>query len=209
MEWTSYFRPTFDSSVKRHIMMMILVMMMMLMMIELIPERIVGFPLKQWLLIHNNFGFQLRVFKLAQSWQTMGMLLSTIGGSVGQLGNLTLVLFIIVYMFAVVGMQLFGKKYTADKFGGNPEDIPRWNFADFGHACMMIFRVLCGEWIEPLYDCMRATNPASTVFFLCALVIGNFLVRLLRILHTSDMKRGLELFTQTIPECNAVIANFA
>lgn len=23
---------------------------------------------------------------------------------------------------------------------------------------MMIFRILCGEWIEPLWDCMRAEN---------------------------------------------------
>ena len=41
---------------------------------------------------------------------------------------------------------------------------------------MMIFRVLCGEWIEPLYDSMRATGPESFLFFLTALVIGNFLV---------------------------------
>lgn len=41
---------------------------------------------------------------------------------------------------------------------------------------MMIFRILCGEWIEPLYDCMRATSPVSFLFFLTALVIGNFLV---------------------------------
>lgn len=53
--------------------------------------------------------FQLRVFKLAQSWRTMNMLLRTIAGSIGQLGNLTLVLGIIVYMLAVVGMQLFGR----------------------------------------------------------------------------------------------------
>lgn len=115
----------------------------------------------------------LRVFKLAQSWETMNMLLRTIASSIGQLGNLTLVLGIIVYMLAVVGMQLFGSVYTEEKFGG---DIPRWNFNDFGHACMMIFRVLCGEWIEPLYDSMRATSPVSFLFFLTALVIGNFLV---------------------------------
>lgn len=30
----------------------------------------------------------------------------------GALGNLTLVLAIIVFIFAVVGMQLFGKNYT-------------------------------------------------------------------------------------------------
>ena len=32
----------------------------------------------------------------------------------------------------------------------------RWNFTDFFHSFMMIFRILCGEWIEPLWDCMRA-----------------------------------------------------
>lgn len=68
---------------------------------------------------------------------------------------------------------LFTSVYTKEKFDG---DVPRWNFNDFGHACMMIFRVLCGEWIEPLYDSMRATGPESFLFFLTALVIGNFLV---------------------------------
>ena len=67
----------------------------------------------------------------------------------------------------------FTSSYTKEKFEG---EIPRWNFNDFGQACMMIFRILCGEWIEPLYDSMRATSPVSVLFFLTALVIGNFLV---------------------------------
>lgn len=45
---------------------------------------------------------------------------------------------------------------------------------------MMIFRILCGEWIEPLWDCMRAEKEqgASTCFaiFLPTLVMGNFMV---------------------------------
>lgn len=101
------------------------------------------------------------------------MLLSTIARSVGQLGNLTLVLAVVIYMLAVVGMQLFDQFYTKEKFDG---EIPRWNFMDFGHSFMMIFRVLCGEWIEPLYDCMRASSSWATLFFLTTLVIGNFLV---------------------------------
>ena len=74
---------------------------------------------------------------------------------------------------AMIIFVLSFSSYTQEKFG---EDIPRWNFNDFGQACMMIFRILCGEWIEPLYDSMRATSPASFLFFLTALVIGNFLV---------------------------------
>ncbi|XP_031566038.1 sodium channel protein type 2 subunit alpha-like isoform X2 [Actinia tenebrosa] len=115
----------------------------------------------------------LRVFKLAQSWRTMNMLLSTIARSVGQLGNLTLVLGIVIYMLAVVGMQIFEEYYTAKNFDG---EMPRWNFTDFWHSFMMIFRVLCGEWIEPLYDCMRVSNVWATLFFLTTLIIGNFLV---------------------------------
>jgi hypothetical protein len=107
----------------------------------------------------------------------MNMLLSTIGRSVGQLGNLTLVLCIVIYMLAVVGMQIFDQYYTAHKFGGQ---MPRWNFTDFWHSFMMIFRVLCGEWIEPLYDCMRASNAWATLFFLTTLIIGNFLVSVLK-----------------------------
>jgi hypothetical protein len=25
--------------------------------------------------------------------------------------------------------------------------MPRWNFTDFMHSFMIVFRVLCGEWI--------------------------------------------------------------
>ena len=56
--------------------------------------------------------FQLRVFKLAKSWPTLNLLISIMGKTVGALGNLTLVLCIIIFIFAVMGMQLFGKSYT-------------------------------------------------------------------------------------------------
>ena len=120
----------------------------------------------------------LRVLKLAQSWTTMKVLLSIIISTIGALGNLTFVLCIVIYIFAVIGMQLFSKDYTLDKF--EPDPVPRWNFNDFFHSFMMIFRILCGEWIEPLWDCMRAEKDEGpeTCFaiFLPALVMGNFMV---------------------------------
>ncbi|KAJ8963353.1 hypothetical protein NQ318_018825 [Aromia moschata] len=261
----------------------------------------------------------LRVLKLAQSWITMKVLLSIIISTIGALGNLTFVLVIVIYIFAVIGMQLFSKDYTEDKF--LPDPIPRtknlfdqcygtgeecyrvvinkfnekypevsisnvgakklvtkfletgsvldikkskkwlndddaasvlalhslvfkqnqilpfkpkfrhtleegdeakrldfclemgnrvlndvgfhkrilfsdestfstngivssqhsrWNFTDFFHSFMMIFRILCGEWIEPLWDCMRAESkegPGTCLaVFLPTLVMGNFMV---------------------------------
>eukprot|EP00795_Rhopilema_esculentum_P002961 gene2961-1213_t len=115
----------------------------------------------------------LRVLKLAQSWKTMGQLLSTIGNSIGALGNITVILCIIIYIFAVVGMQLFGSKYTEQVFGGN---IPRYNFKNFGNSFMMIFRILCGKWIEPQWDLLRATSPASFIFIFIVFVIGRWVV---------------------------------
>ncbi|XP_069952199.1 sodium channel protein para-like isoform X2 [Cherax quadricarinatus] len=120
----------------------------------------------------------LRVLKLAQSWRTMRVLLSIIVSTLGALGNLTFVLIIIIYIFAVIGMQLFGKNYTAANF--YPDPVPRWNFTDFFHSFMMIFRILCGEWVEPLWDCMRAEEKDGSetclAIFLPALVMGNFMV---------------------------------
>ena len=105
----------------------------------------------------------------------MRRLLSTIANSVGPIGNITLILGLVIYIFALMGMKIFGKSYTPEAFG--EDGVPRWNFNDFWHAFMMVFRVLCGEWIEPLWDCMRATSPGAAIpFFIPAVVIGNFIV---------------------------------
>ncbi|XP_037923835.1 sodium channel protein 60E isoform X3 [Hermetia illucens] len=144
----------------------------------------------------------LRVLKLARSWTTMKVLLSIIISTIGALGNLTLILVIVIYIFAVIGMQLFSKDYTPDKF--DPDPVPRWNFNDFFHSFMMIFRILCGEWIEPLWDCMRAEeqNGASSCFaiFLPTLVMGNFMVLnlflalLLNSFNSEELKSKKEIF---------------
>ncbi|KAJ8304693.1 hypothetical protein KUTeg_018276 [Tegillarca granosa] len=115
----------------------------------------------------------MRVFKLAQSWPTMKLLLSIILNTVGALGNLTVVLGIVIYIFAVIGLQLFREDYVPDKFDG---EVPRWRFTDILHSLLMIFRILCGEWIEELWECMRASSEVCLVVFLPSLILGNFIV---------------------------------
>ncbi|XP_060774754.1 sodium channel, voltage-gated, type I like, alpha b isoform X6 [Neoarius graeffei] len=120
----------------------------------------------------------LRVFKLAKSWPTLNMLIKIIGNSVGALGNLTLVLAIIVFIFAVVGMQLFGKSYR-DCVCKIAEDceLPRWHMVDFFHSFLIVFRVLCGEWIETMWDCMEvAGQTMCLIVFMMVMVIGNLVV---------------------------------
>ncbi|XP_051946761.1 sodium channel protein type 8 subunit alpha-like isoform X1 [Xyrauchen texanus] len=120
----------------------------------------------------------LRVFKLAKSWPTLNMLIKIIGNSVGALGNLTLVLAIIVFIFAVVGMQLFGKSYK-DCVCKISKDcvLPRWHMNDFFHSFLIVFRVLCGEWIETMWDCMEvAGQTMCLIVFMMVMVIGNLVV---------------------------------
>ncbi|XP_029358426.1 sodium channel, voltage gated, type VIII, alpha subunit b isoform X8 [Echeneis naucrates] len=120
----------------------------------------------------------LRVFKLAKSWPTLNMLIKIIGNSVGALGNLTLVLAIIVFIFAVVGMQLFGKNYK-DCVCKIAQDctLPRWHMHDFFHSFLIVFRVLCGEWIETMWDCMEvAGQHMCLIVFMMVMVIGNLVV---------------------------------
>ncbi|XP_053507140.1 sodium channel, voltage gated, type XII, alpha a [Ictalurus furcatus] len=120
----------------------------------------------------------LRVFKLAKSWPTLNTLIKIIGNSVGALGNLTLVLAIIVFIFAVVGMQLFGKNYQDCVCKISTDcTLPRWHMKDFFHSFLIVFRVLCGEWIETMWDCMEvAGQPLCILVFMLVMVIGNLVV---------------------------------
>ncbi|ELK13651.1 Sodium channel protein type 11 subunit alpha [Pteropus alecto] len=114
----------------------------------------------------------LRVFKLAKSWPTLNTLIKIIGHSVGALGNLTVVLAIVVFIFSVVGMQMFGSKFNSEK-------CPRrWHMGDFYHSFLVVFRILCGEWIENMWECMQNVGNAQLciVVFLLIMVIGKLVV---------------------------------
>ncbi|KAF6726768.1 Sodium channel protein type 4 subunit alpha [Oryzias melastigma] len=119
----------------------------------------------------------LRVFKLAKSWPTLNTLLKIIGNSVGAMGNLTLVLAIIVFIFAVVGMQLFEKDYRAKVLEDVTKDRPRWHMMDFFHSFLIVFRVLCGEWIETMWDCMQVAGTTKClIVYMMVMVVGNLVM---------------------------------
>ncbi|XP_074168980.1 sodium channel protein type 11 subunit alpha [Rhinolophus sinicus] len=124
----------------------------------------------------------LRVFKLAKSWPTLNTLIKIIGHSVGALGNLTVVLAIVVFIFSVVGMQLFGSKFNSTMTNTNSCDpalpcLRRWHMGDFYHSFLVVFRILCGEWIENMWECMQAAEiPLCIVVFLLIMVIGKLVV---------------------------------
>ncbi|XP_049654283.1 sodium channel protein type 5 subunit alpha-like isoform X1 [Accipiter gentilis] len=124
-----------------------------------------------------SFFRLLRIFKLAKSWPALNTLMKIILNSVGALGNLTLVLIITVFIFAVVGKQVLGNYYETNycKINTNPD--LRWHMKDFCHSFLIIFRILCGEWIETMWECMEVAGKGLCLpIFLLVLVIGNLVV---------------------------------
>lgn len=134
----------------------------------------------------------VRILKLGKNWKTMQRLVAAIGSSVENIAYLTIVLIMVIYIFAALGMQMFREDYFAalnassyDEvaviINNEPEryesDVPRWSFIDFSHSFMFVFRVLCGEWIEPLHSAMLFSNMGlSVAFFLITLLVCNFVV---------------------------------
>ncbi|KAF6313448.1 sodium voltage-gated channel alpha subunit 10 [Rhinolophus ferrumequinum] len=120
----------------------------------------------------------LRVLKLAKSWPTLNTLIKIIGNSVGALGNLTMILAIIVFIFALVGKQLLGENYCSQRQSNSScEELPRWHMYDFFHSFLIVFRILCGEWIENMWACMQVGQKSiCLILFLTVMVLGNLVV---------------------------------
>ena len=82
---------------------------------------------------------------------------------------------------AIVGKELFSDSYISF-YGDNSTYLhemprmPRWNFFDVSHSFMIVFRVLCGEWIESMWDCLNAHDWTCVPFFFSVKIIGGFVV---------------------------------
>ena len=60
----------------------------------------------------------LRVFKLARSWKELNSIITTVFRSVASVTYLSLILVLFIFVFALLGMQLFGYRYEFCDDGG-------------------------------------------------------------------------------------------
>ena len=79
--------------------------------------------------------------------------------------------------------------------------MPRWHFLDFFHSFMIVFRVLCGEWIESMWDCIFVAGPACIPYFLATVLIGRLVCKIINkerepLLQIIIGKNGLRCFLQ-------------
>eukprot|EP01062_Namystynia_karyoxenos_P062590 TRINITY_DN5548_c0_g1_i4.p1 TRINITY_DN5548_c0_g1~~TRINITY_DN5548_c0_g1_i4.p1 ORF type:complete len:2618 (+),score=778.93 TRINITY_DN5548_c0_g1_i4:77-7930(+) len=135
-----------------------------------------------------------RIFRLIRNKRFAGLrrlLAATVAGIKPTLNVLMFTVFII-FVFGIVGMQVFGGQYTVHTgenpkiLGGINDDgwfaiIDRLNFDNFGSAIILLFQVMTGDnWASFLWYSMNTDIPGAsvtsviyfvTVYFVCGTVI--------------------------------------
>lgn len=91
-----------------------------------------------------------RLFKLAGSLKGLQAIIQTIVFSIAQLSNVVLLLFIILFMFTVTAVEIFGTIKTGDVIQEYK------NFKNFHQSMLLLLAMMTGEdWNRVMFDCSR------------------------------------------------------
>lgn len=94
----------------------------------------------------------LRVTKLIRSLRYMQIIIEVIVKSISSFFYIFMLLILFNYIYALLGMQAFGGKFTFD-------DAPRMNFDDFERSFMAVYQVMTMEnWTDLLFACIRVES---------------------------------------------------
>ncbi|XP_041912693.1 voltage-dependent R-type calcium channel subunit alpha-1E isoform X8 [Alosa sapidissima] len=115
----------------------------------------------------------LRIFKITKYWASLRNLVVSLMNSMKSIISLLFLLFLFIVVFALLGMQLFGGRFTF-------EDFTPTNFDTFPAAIMTVFQILTGEdWNEVMYDGIRSQGGVrsgmwSSIYFIVLTLFGNY-----------------------------------
>ncbi|XP_076841650.1 voltage-dependent R-type calcium channel subunit alpha-1E isoform X2 [Brachyhypopomus gauderio] len=115
----------------------------------------------------------LRIFKITKYWASLRNLVVSLMNSMKSIISLLFLLFLFIVVFALLGMQLFGGRFTF-------EDYTPTNFDTFPAAIMTVFQILTGEdWNEVMYNGIRSqggvrTGMWSSIYFIILTLFGNY-----------------------------------
>jgi hypothetical protein len=84
-----------------------------------------------------------RLFRLARSWHDLRSLISATLKTLANLGDFTFLMMLLIVVYALVGMSLFGNIFTGHEDFSRP---PRAHFDTFFHALLSVFQVHILYW---------------------------------------------------------------
>lgn len=122
----------------------------------------------------------LRVIKLARSNFTLRFLLDSIAYTISSIANFTIILGIFIYVFSLLGMEIFAGKFKFDDFGVYDPDhgtVPRQNYDHIIWSLITVFQILVGDqWNEVMYKAYNSSSRLSLVYFILLVLIGKIIM---------------------------------
>ena len=129
----------------------------------------------------------LRILRLMRSWKGLYLILSTFVRSIHHMSNVVFLILLAMFMFSLLGMQLFGGIYreetgysSAACAGGacadGLEEKPHHHFDYCFPAMLTVFVLLTGEWIDALEPAAAILGPSVAIFFIFVVLLGKYLL---------------------------------
>jgi len=121
----------------------------------------------------------LRICRLALRFTGIRRLLQTLLFTLPAVLNVFMLLFLVIFIFTVLGMSFFGKNpyATAEDHGHYGLYNEHANFRYFHIGFFMLFRMTTGEsWNGIMHDCMQQSGGMSSFFFVGFMIIATSLL---------------------------------
>merc|ERR1719186_1373881 len=117
----------------------------------------------------------LRVFKVTRYWASMGNLVKSLVNSIASINALLVLLMLFIFIFALLGMQIFGGRFKNEE--------SRSTFDTFPQSCLTVFQILTGEdWNMVMYDGIQAYGGVKSyglffsLYFIFLFICGNYIL---------------------------------
>jgi hypothetical protein len=122
----------------------------------------------------------VRLIKLARSNHTLRCLLDSIAHTIIAIGNFMVILAIFIYVFALLGMQMFAGrlKFNAEGYFDPVNGrLSRQNFDNLLASLITVFQILIGDnWNMVMYKAYLAVKPRAVIYFIILVLVGKIIL---------------------------------
>eukprot|EP01043_Picozoa_sp_COSAG02_P025790 COSAG02_NODE_1462_length_12490_cov_71.373820_8_plen_1201_part_00 len=113
----------------------------------------------------------LRVLRIISWLEPLRTVLTVMIATLGDLIYILLLLLMFVFIFTILGMQMFGGLYMEENY------VPRWNFDSFHVSFFTTFQIMTYDsWNSVMVDTVRVGNKWGMAFFVAWILAGTLVL---------------------------------
>lgn len=123
----------------------------------------------------------VRIFRAFKIFRVgdLRVLMDSIGATVLGMGNYTILLILLIYLYALLGMQFFAGKFRFGDDGLYNESgkVPRENFDTIWEAFITITIIMIGDgWNFVMYNAMLSEGNGYSIYFVTLFSLGHIIM---------------------------------